>query len=76
MSDKSDMVEPDLVPPLSEPAKITLWGEIIKGWQWVVFSWKTLSRLGGFKEIVQALFSAVVLLVRRSLTQSQTNQQK
>jgi hypothetical protein len=60
----------------AEIEKMTLWGEMIKGWQWVVFSWKTLSRLGGFKEIVQALFSAVVLLIRRSLLQSQTKQPK
>ncbi|CAN1211199.1 hypothetical protein TUMEXPCC7403_13440 [Tumidithrix helvetica PCC 7403] len=66
-------IEPNQVNVPAEPAKITLWGEIVKGWQWVVFSWKTLSRLGGFKEIVQALFSALVLLIRRGLSQSQTN---
>jgi hypothetical protein len=60
----------------TETEKMTLGGEMIKGWQWVVFSWKTLSRLGGFKEIVQAIFSALVLLIRRSLVQPQTKQPK
>lgn len=49
--------------------KITLWGEIMKGWEWVVFAWRMLGRLGGFREIVHSLFLVVSLLIKRLLVQ-------
>ncbi|GAC1495054.1 MAG: hypothetical protein NVS2B14_08760 [Chamaesiphon sp.] len=50
-------------------AKITLWGEIIKGWEWVVFSWKLLQRLGSFGDIMRTLFLVISLLSQRLLVQ-------
>lgn len=52
-----------------KPAKITLWGEIMKGWEWVVFAWRMLGRLGGFMAIVQSLFLVVTVLIKRLLVQ-------
>lgn len=49
--------------------KITFWGEIMKGWEWVVFVWRMLGRLGGFRETVRSLFLVVSLLIKRLLIQ-------
>lgn len=59
-------------PPKSEPPtpeKITLWGEIIKGWEWVVFGWKTIQRIGSFTQIMRTLFVVISLLINRTLVQ-------
>jgi hypothetical protein len=50
--------------PQSE--KQTLWGEIVKGWYWVVFSWKMLQRMGGLGAIARSLSSTVILLLKRA----------
>jgi hypothetical protein len=54
----------------SQPQKQTLWGEIVKGWYWVVFSWKMLQRMGGFGAIARSLATTVAILVKRTFTQS------
>lgn len=58
---------PKIEPPT--PEKITLWGEILKGWEWVVFGWKTIQRIGSFTEIMRTLFVVISLLVKRTLIQ-------
>jgi hypothetical protein len=55
----SSQVEP-------KPEQQTLWGEIVKGWYWVVFSWKMLQRMGGVGAIARSLSSTVVLLLKRA----------
>ncbi len=64
---------PNLEPPppieSRTEEKITLWGEIIKGWEWVVFGWKTIQRIGSFTEIMRTLFVFSYLLIRRTLVQ-------
>jgi hypothetical protein len=49
-----------------KPEKQTLWGEVVKGWYWVVFSWKMLQRMGGVGAIARSLSSTVVLLLKRA----------
>jgi hypothetical protein len=49
-----------------QPEKQTLWGEIVKGWYWVVFSWKMLQRMGGLGAIARSLSSTVMLLLKRA----------
>jgi hypothetical protein len=49
-----------------KPEKQTLWGEVVKGWYWVVFSWKMLQRMGGIGAIARSLSSTVVLLLKRA----------
>lgn len=51
------------------PAKVSLWEEIIRGWEWVVFTWRMLQRLGGFGAIVRSLLSVLSLLIKRMLIQ-------
>lgn len=53
----------------AKSAKITLWGEIKKGWDWVVFSWQMLQRLGSFREIVRTILFTISLLIKRTLIQ-------
>lgn len=67
----SHPVPPRLTPPrrTSKPAKITLWGEIKKGWEWVIFCWTMIHRLGGFRQITYSLFLTISLLVKRMLVQ-------
>jgi hypothetical protein len=52
-----------------KPEKLPLWGEIVKGWYWVVFSWKMLQRMGGMGAIARSLSSTVVLLLKRTFVQ-------
>jgi hypothetical protein len=49
-----------------KPEKLPLWGEIVKGWYWVVFSWKMLQRMGGLGAIARSLSSTVMLLLKRA----------
>ncbi|WP_019502943.1 hypothetical protein [Pseudanabaena sp. PCC 6802] len=46
--------------------KQTIWGEIVKGWYWVVFSWKMLQRMGGFRAIARSLATTLGILLKRS----------
>jgi hypothetical protein len=50
----------------SKLEKQTLWGEIVKGWYWVVFSWKMLQRMGGLGAIARSLSSTAMLLLKRA----------
>ena len=43
--------------------------EIGRGWEWVVFSVKILSRLGGPVEIAKNIFISIKILVARTLKQ-------
>jgi hypothetical protein len=49
--------------------KMSIWGEIKKGWEWVVFTWRMLGRLGGFRAIVNTIFRIISLLIQRMLVQ-------
>lgn len=70
MSDYATIsTNPEEVVNQVKPAKITLWGEIMKGWEWVVFAWRMLGRLGGFRAIVGSFFLIVSLLIKRLLVQ-------
>jgi hypothetical protein len=62
-------VDESQIPPKVEPEKITLWGEIKKGWDWVVFSWSMLQRIGGFRELAQTFYVVVSMLIQRTLIQ-------
>ncbi len=62
-------VEEPQIPPRVEPEKITFWGEIKKGWEWVVFSWRMLQRIGGFRELARTLSTVVSMLIQRTLIQ-------
>lgn len=51
------------------PAKVSLWEAITRGWEWVVFTWRMLQRLGGFGAIVRSLSLVLSLLIKRMLIQ-------
>lgn len=80
-ADTSHNYEPMRVNPVEEAiqgtevskpitsTKPSLWEEINRGWKWVVFLWRMLPRLGGFRGIVQTLFAITSLLITRLLTQ-------
>lgn len=54
-------------PSSSHPVPL---GEAIKrGWDWLVFTWSMLRRLGGFREIVQTFATVILMLVKRTLIQ-------
>ncbi|MFN5856760.1 MAG: hypothetical protein ACK456_12855 [Pseudanabaenaceae cyanobacterium] len=53
-----------------EPQKTrTLWQEIVSGWHWAVFVWKSMGRIGGMIAITKAIGSTLALLARRTLVQ-------
>ena len=53
--------------------KITLMGEIIKGWHWVVFIWKMMGSFGGIRQLLSSIKKTVIMLVKRLLIQLQTD---
>lgn len=55
--------------PESTPEKITLWGEIEKGVDWVVFVVKMLKRMGGPMVIFRSIWFVLIKLLRRTLVQ-------
>jgi hypothetical protein len=47
----------------------SMWEEIRKGWEWVVFSIRMLGRMGGPAAIAQTLGGTLMLLIQRTLRQ-------
>ncbi|MBD2178753.1 hypothetical protein H6F42_17680 [Pseudanabaena sp. FACHB-1998] len=52
--------------------KITLWGEIIKGWYWVVFVWKMMGSFNGIRSLLSSIKRTVIMLIKRLLIQLQS----
>ena len=55
----------------SNSQKYSLLLEISRGWEWVVFSVKVLSRIGGPIEIAKTIVNSVKILASRTLRQWQ-----
>ncbi|MBC7880486.1 MAG: hypothetical protein H7Y37_04075 [Anaerolineae bacterium] len=55
--------------PEPTPEEITLWGEIKKGVEWVVFVGKMLKRMGGPVIIFRSISFVLIKLLRRTLLQ-------
>jgi len=53
--------------------KITLWGEIVKGWYWVVFVWKMMGSFGGIRQLLSSIKKTLIMLIKRLLIQLQTD---
>jgi hypothetical protein len=49
--------------------KKTLKREIKRTWEWLIFSWHNLKRIGGVREIISTLTGAIILLIQRSWRQ-------
>jgi hypothetical protein len=58
----------------SQQDKITLWGEIVKGWYWVVFIWKMAGSFEGIKSLLSSIKRTAIMLIKRLLIQLQANQ--
>ena len=58
----------------SQQEKITLWGEIVKGWYWVVFIWKMTGSFAGIKSLLSSIKRTVIMLIKRLLIQLQVKQ--
>ncbi len=56
----------------SNNSKPSLLVEIGRGWEWVVFSVKVLSRVGGPIEIAKTLFNSTKILVSRAIKQQRS----
>ncbi|MBD2261015.1 hypothetical protein H6G13_25925 [Pseudanabaena sp. FACHB-2040] len=56
-------------PERTNSVKPTLWEEIKRGWEWVVFVWKLLPRIGGIGAWIRTLFFIISLLINRLLIQ-------
>ncbi|NJP09947.1 MAG: hypothetical protein HC866_11070 [Leptolyngbyaceae cyanobacterium RU_5_1] len=54
---------------LASPASIPLREQIKRGWDWVVFVWQMLQRLGGPLDILRTLGRIISILVTRLLVQ-------
>ena len=55
--------------PDSNNQRPSLLVEIGRGWEWVVFSVKVLSRVGGPVEITKTIFNSIKILLTRTLKQ-------
>jgi hypothetical protein len=58
----------------SQEEKITLWGEIVKGWYWVVFIWKMTGSFAGLKSLLSSIKRTAIMLIKRLLIQLQPKQ--
>jgi len=58
----------------SQQEKITLWGEIVKGWYWVVFIWKMTGSFAGIKSLLSSIKRTAIMLIKRLLIQLQAKQ--
>jgi hypothetical protein len=58
----------------SQQEKITLWGEIVKGWYWVVFIWKMMGSFAGIKSLLSSIKQTLIMLIKRLLIQLQAKQ--
>ena len=58
-------------PDESQSEKITLLGEIGKGWHWVVFIWKMTGSFGGISSLLSSIKRTIVMLIKRLLIQFQ-----
>lgn len=57
-------------PTLSAPpVQPSLRENVRRAWDWIVFSWRTVRRLGGPIEIFGAFYTVISILVRRTLVQ-------
>jgi len=56
--------------------KIRLWGEIGKGWHWVVFIWNMMGSFGGIGSLLNSIKRTAIMLIKRSLIQLQANQRQ
>ena len=64
------------LPEDSQQEKITLWGEIVKGWHWVVFIWRMMGSFGGIASLLSSIKRTIIMLIKRLLIQLQSNQNK
>jgi hypothetical protein len=60
------------VPEAPPTEKITLWGEIVKGWYWVVFVWKMMGSFGGIRSLLSSIKRTAIMLIKRLLIQLQS----
>ncbi len=60
----------------SQQEKITLWGEIGKGWHWIVFIWRMMGSFGGIASLLSSIKRTIIMLIKRLLIQLQSNQNK
>jgi hypothetical protein len=58
----------------SQEEKITIWGEIVKGWYWVVFIWKMTGSFAGLKSLLSSIKRTAIMLIKRLLIQLQPKQ--
>jgi len=52
-----------------KPPRPSLWQEIKRAWEWVVFVRRMLPRIGGFGAWLRTLFFVISLLITRTLAQ-------
>ncbi len=60
------LLQPPPLPPATKPSPQE---NIKRGWDWIVFGWQTLRRLGGPLDILSAFYTVVSILVKRTLVQ-------
>jgi hypothetical protein len=70
-SDEAKAAKPDA--EVFTPEKITLWGEIVKGWHWVVFIWKMMGSFGGIRQLLSSIKQTAIMLIKRLLIQMQSD---
>jgi hypothetical protein len=58
----------------SQEEKITLWGEIVKGWYWVIFIWKMAGSFAGINSLLSSIKRTAIMLIKRLLIQLQPKQ--
>jgi hypothetical protein len=66
------MYPPDPKPdsnPNSNNQKYSLLVEIARGWEWVIFSFKVLSRIGGPIAIAKTIANFIKILASRTIKQ-------
>ena len=56
-------------PPGNAPVAIPLGEQVKRGWDWVVFVWRTIRRIGGPLDLLLAIWTILSLLIHRFLVQ-------
>ena len=74
----SDIADPNQsfseIPEDFRHERITVWGDIVQGWYWLVFIWNMTGSFAGINSLLSSIKRTAIMLIKRLLIQLQTKQ--